>query len=390
MSDRPTPPGDGERVLYQRVVPGRPPFQLLSGRDFVSWMTGEGLSLALSTYHAGAVLLLGRRPDNEAALYVSAFDRAMGLWSDGQTLWLATTTLLWRLENCLAPGVRHLDFDRMYVPREGRVTGDLDIHDLAAGGDGRPVFVNTRFNCLATLDDRFSFAPLWQPPFISALVPEDRCHLNGLALEDGRPKYVTAVARSDVADGWRDFRGNGGLVLDVTSNAVVAEGLSMPHSPRLYRGRLWVLNSGTGHFGYIDLQKGAFEPVAFLPGYARGLAFHGNYAVIGLSKPRREHAFQGLPLDRNLAERGAVPRCGLCVVELATGAVVQWLRLEGGTVEELYDVAVLPGSARAKALGPSSPEVGQQFCCAQSGRVFYWSAAPSAATGPQPSPGRPA
>ena len=113
------------------------------------------------------------------------------------------------------------------------------------------IFVNTLFGCLATFSPRASFQPLWRPPFLSALVPEDRCHLNGLAMRDGRPAYVTAVAASDVADGWRDRRRDGGCVIDVASGGIVASGLSMPHSPRWYRDRLWVLNSGTGEFGSV-------------------------------------------------------------------------------------------------------------------------------------------
>jgi uncharacterized protein (TIGR03032 family) len=179
-----------------------------------------------------------------------------------------------------------------------------------------------------------------------------------------------------VADGWRDNRERGGCVLDLQNNSVVADGLSMPHSPRLYEGRLWLINSGTGFFGWVDRNSGRFEPVTFVPGYGRGLAFHGAYAVIGLSKPRREHAFQGLPLDRNLADKGAAPRCGLLIVEVATGAVVHWVRIETA-IEELYDVAVLPGVVRPKALSFATDAIGHQFCFAEGGRVQYWSAAPS-------------
>ena len=132
------------------------------------------------------------------------------------------------------------------------------------------------FGCLATLSQRASFQPLWRPPFLSALVPEDRCHLNGLAMRDGRAAFVTVVSRSDVADGWRDKRRDGGCVLDVASGEAVCTGLSMPHSPRWYRDRLWVLNSGTGELGSVDLASGRFEPIAFCPGYLRGLVVPGR------------------------------------------------------------------------------------------------------------------
>ncbi len=165
------------------------------------------------------------------------------------TLYLSTLFQLWRFENSLGLGETYQGYDRLYVPRVGWTTGDLDIHDIGVDGQGRPVFVNTLFGCLATVSERHSFVPLWKPPFISKLAAEDRCHLNGLAMEAGVPRYVTVVGRSDVADGWREHRAGGGSVIDVEKNEVVLEGLSMPHSPRLYRGKLWLLDSGRGQFG---------------------------------------------------------------------------------------------------------------------------------------------
>ncbi len=294
----------------------------------------------------------------------------MGLWADGQTLWLSSLYQLWRFENVLAAGQTHEGHDRLYVPRVGYTTGDLDIHDIAVDVSGRVVFVNTRFGCLATVSERDSFTPLWQPPFLSKLAAEDRCHLNGLALDNGGVRYVTAVSTSDVTDGWRDKRRSGGVVYDVRTNKVLASGLSMPHSPRIYRDRLWLLNSGTGHFGSIDPAGGNFEPLAFCPGYARGVAFAGNYAVLGLSRPRHDKTFGGLELDEALTAKGAEARCGLHVVDLRSGDTTHWLRLEG-MVSELYDVAVLPGVVRPMALGFKTDEIqrlltmgsGCSICC---------------------------
>src|SRR5262249_25444545 len=143
-------------------------------------------------------------------------------------------------------GLRHEGHDRLYVPRVGYTTADLDIHDVVVEASGRVVFVNTRFGCLATLDERDSFKPLWRPPFLSRWAREDRCHLNGLALRDGSARYATAVSTSDVADGWRDRRRDGGVLLDVADNRTIVSGLSMPHSPRWRDGRVWLLNSGAG------------------------------------------------------------------------------------------------------------------------------------------------
>ncbi len=223
-------------------------------------------------------------------------------------------------------------------------TGRLDAHDVGLAADGKPIFVNTRFNCLATVSSQHSFEAVWKPFFISKLVDEDRCHLNGLAMENGVPRYVTAVSRSDTIDGWRDRRSDGGVVIDVQTNRVVCEGLSMPHSPRLHNGELWVLNSGKGEMGVVtglDGGVGKFEARVFCPGFLRGLAFHKNYAFVGLSRPRHKR-FEGLELDRLLRQADSEPWCGLQVIDLASNTCVDWFRVDG-SINELYDVSLIEG-----------------------------------------------
>lgn len=334
----------------------KPALSLTTSRHFPAWLADTGVSLAFTTYQAGKLFLIGLAESGRVSVFERSFERCLGLHASPSTLWLSSAYQLWRLENVLDPDQEHEGYDRLYVPRLGYVTGDLDIHDIAIDGDGSPVFVNTLFSCLARPSATHSFVPVWMPPFVSRLAAEDRCHLNGLAMRDGRPSMVTAVAKSDVADGWRDRRRDGGLVVDVATGEVVASGLSMPHSPRWHAGSLWLLDSGSGMFGRVDTAGGRFEPVAFCPGYARGLCLHGRYAVIGQSRPRDNSTFQGLELDRLLAEKGAEPRCGLIVVDLETGDTVHWLRIEG-VVEELYDVGVLPGVRRPMALGFRTEEI---------------------------------
>ena len=159
-----------------------------------------------------------------------------------------------------------------------------------------------------------------------------------------------------MVDGWRDRRRDGGVVMEIPDGRAIASGLSMPHSPRLHAGRLWLHNSGSGEFGSVDPGGGRFEPLAFCPGYLRGLAFAGHYAVVGLSHPRHDRTFSGLALQEELARRGAEARCGLLIIDLRTGDVAHWLRVEG-MVRELYDVAVLPGVTRPMALGFKTDEI---------------------------------
>lgn len=329
---------------------------LTPSRQFPNWMAEQGVSLAFTTYQAGKLFLIGLQPDGRLSIFERTFNRCMGLWADGQSLWMSSLYQLWRMENILPQGQEFQGYDRVYVPQVGYTTGDIDVHDVAVDADGNPVFAATLFSCLATVSDRFSFKPLWKPEFVSRLAAEDRCHLNGLAMRDGKPAHVTAVSRSDVTDGWRDRRTDGGIVVDVETNEIVVEGLSMPHSPRWHNGRLWLSNAGTGEFGYADLKTGKFEPIAFCPGFLRGAAFVGDYAIVGLSQPRENRTFSGLPLDDRLKKADTDARCALQVIDLKSGDIVHWLRIEG-VVQELYDVSVLPGVKRPMAIGFMTDEI---------------------------------
>jgi len=338
-----------ERVTYS-MSPG------LSG-----FLGAQRIALAISSYQSGKFYLLGQNVEGGLMVHERFFRKAMGICvPDKDTILLATLFQILRFKNVLNAGEHINDtFDACYVPREISVTGELDAHDLGLLKDGRIVFVNTSYNCLATPSDRHSFTPLWKPPFISKIVREDRCHLNGLAMADGVPRYVTAVSRSDTIDGWRDRRFDGGIVLDVQSGEIVAGGLSMPHSPRLHDGRLWLLNSGTGELGWIEPGAGEgaakFHVLAFCPGFVRGLAFHGRHAFVGLSKPRYQR-FEGLALDQKLAAADSEPWCGVQVIDLNSGVCVHWFRLDGA-VAEFYDLAVVPGVTRPMALGFTNNEI---------------------------------
>ncbi len=314
------------------------------------------ISLAFTSYQSGFLYILGPGMDNNLALHQAHYPRAMGVIGNAERLYLGTHTQIVRLENVLAPGqTANNKHDKVYVPRNFQTTGAVDVHELGISKDGKVIFVNTKYSCLCELSLSHSFKPVWKPAFISKLAPEDRCHLNGLAMQNGKPKYVSAVCRSDVVDGWRDRRSDGGIVIDVETNEIVCEGLSMPHSPRIYDGKLWVINSGTGEFGWVDRKTRSFNAVAFCPGFLRGLAFHNGYAVLTLSKPRYNR-FDGLALADTLEEKDADPWCGIQIISLTDGTVAQWIRLDGA-VAELFDVCILHGVHDAITLGPQSNEI---------------------------------
>jgi len=334
-----------------------PKLELFTSRQFVSWLRQTGGSLALSTYQSGKVLFVGANTETDKmSVFERTLPRPMGMAVNGNRLAVASLYQVYTFIDALGEGETAKGADAVYVPQMSHFTGDLDVHDMGYTADGRMVFANTLFSCISEISETHSFKPLWKPPFISRLAAEDRCHLNGLAMKDGRPAYVTAVGKGDVADSWRDARVSGGVVVDVETSAIVCSGLSMPHSPRWHDGQLYVLNSGQGEFGRVNLASGAYEPIAFLPGYPRGLTFFGHYAVIGLSAPRSNRTFEGLPLQDRLDAQGMKPRCGLQVVDLKTGDVAHWLVIEG-IVTELYDVIALPGRRTPSMIGFKSDEI---------------------------------
>ena len=328
-------------------------------RGFTSWLEDQGASLTVTTYQVGKIIMLGVREDKRLWVHNRNIGRCLGLAVCDDGFWTTSDTQLYSFRNVLQRGETGPDgTDALYAPRLSFFTGDLDIHDIGIDKQSRPIFVNTLFNCLARPSSTHSFEPVWTPPFITKLASEDRCHLNGLAMREGEPAFVTAVSQSNVFNGWRDHRRDGGIVIDVASGEIICSGLSMPHSPRWHKGKLWLHNSGRGEFGYVDMDAGRFEPVAFCPGYLRGLGFLGNMAVVGLSLPRDNKTFSGLDLDDRLAAEGISPKCGLYFIDLQTGSIAHSV-IFSGVVTELYDVAALPNTIKPAAIGPMSKDLGR-------------------------------
>jgi uncharacterized protein (TIGR03032 family) len=315
------------------------PLRSVHTTNFPAILSQWGISLVVSTYQAGKLIVV--RADGKALnTHFRVFKKPMGLATDQTRLAIGTGCQIWELRNVpavaqkLEPQGKH---DACYLPRNIHVTGEIDIHEMAWGRDGL-WFVNTRFSCLCTLDSDHSFVPRWRPAFVTALTPEDRCHLNGLGMVAGQPKYVTVLGETDSAGGWRKNKANGGVLIDVETNEVLRRGLSMPHSPRWYKNCLWVLESGQGSLAKVDETSGQLETVAQLPGFTRGLDFWGPLAFIGLSQVRETAVFSGIPLTERLEER----TCGVWAVHIETGQVVAFLKFENA-VQELFAVQVLPG-----------------------------------------------
>jgi uncharacterized protein (TIGR03032 family) len=319
--------------------------------SFATLLSVTQSSIAITTYQAGRLILL-RHTGEGMNSHFRSLDTPMGIAFDGRRLAIGTRSEVIVFQNQAALAARcdppelH---DSCFVTRTRHATGDLRVHDLAWGDDGLWL-VNTRFSCLATVDTEHSFVPRWRPPFVSALAPEDRCHLNGLSVRDGQPAFVTVLGVTDEPNGWRAGKAHGGAVVDVVSGDLVADGLSMPHSPRWHGDRLWFLQSGLGALCCIDPDDGTVQDVARVPGFARGLAFAGDYALIGLSRVR-EHTFDGLPLTQRRTED---LRCGVWVVDTASGRIAAYLSFDG-LVQEIFEVAMLDGLQYPELVEPGAP-----------------------------------
>ncbi len=310
-------------------------------------------TLAISTYQAGKLIFLSPVDVERLIQLPRTFAKPMGIGVEGDRMVLATKdeVILFRNSPELAthyprsPGT----YDSFYMPRATFYTGMVDLHDIDFGSDGIYA-VNTSFSSVVKITPDYSFEPVWTPPFISALVSEDRCHLNGLALENGRPRYVTAFGTGDSFQSWREKVTEAGILMDITNNEMIATGLKMPHSPRMYQGHLYVLFSATGELVRFDLDSGLYEVVYQINGFVRGLAFHGDYAFIGLSRLRKNSStFAKLPIA------DYSDYAGVAIVHVPTGAYVGRIKYNA-SVDEIYDVQVLPGSLRPGIVNTQRPE----------------------------------
>jgi len=304
-------------------------------------------SLALSRRPSG-VALLGAS-DGKPTLAACLLPRSMGLAYGNNRLAIATTRELMIFANAktLAPlyPKKPDHYDAMFVPRMSYYTAYCDLHDMAF--DRQIVLaVNTRFSCISVIDGYFNFTPLWQPPFVTDLTGDDRCHLNGMAFHDGKLRYATALGQSNEPYGWRDGMATSGILMEVPSGRVVADGLSMPHSPRVIDGDLYVLEGGRGQVLRIDPQSGARQVVAKLPGFTHGLAGYRGILFIGLSRLREKRGPQGLPIE----DEGDLV-AGVAAIEAKSGRLLGILEFITG-VEEIFDLQVLPDIRRGEILAP--------------------------------------
>jgi uncharacterized protein (TIGR03032 family) len=344
-------------------------FHFTQSDSFVPLLEQLDVSLLVTTYQANKLLVLRGRAGGLSIL-VRTFERPMGLAVDAGRIALGTRDQVWQfrdapdLASWIEPRGTH---DACFLPRSSHVTGDIGVHEIAWGAERSDELwvVSTRFSCLCTLHPDYSFVPRWRPQFVTALAAEDRCHLNGLAMVDGRPEYVTALGKTDTHNGWRAGKARGGCLMTVPDGRIIKQDLCMPHSPRWHDGKLWVLESGAGRLLRVDPASRESHAVAELSGFARGLGLCGPYAFVGLSKIRETSAMDGVPL----AQRRGDLKCGVAVIDLRSARVVATVDFQSA-VEEVFDVQILRGLRFPEMLGFHKDAVQNTFVVPPSPQPF--------------------
>ncbi len=349
-----------ESVRHRRGQPRIPrqPIAHASSAGLPSFLAQHQLAVGFTSSASDSLYLVQPDRSGRIALSGASFPRPMGLCVLRDELHITTHSHIHTLVR--VAGKR--SGEECYLPRVARFTGALDIHDVRLRANGEAIFVNTRFNCLATLSTRANFRPIWEPFFLNGLIDGDCCHLNGLATNDDGPTYCTAVSLSSHAEGWREEPIGKGVVIEVEHARVACEGLTFPHTPRHHDGKLWLLNSGEGEFGFLDVDgrsTNGFTTVSAVPGFARGLAFHGRFALVGISKPRYGLS-DGLPIHRRMQQSGEPPWCGFQVIDTRSGECVEWFRFEGPSPSEISALEVIPNVFAVAAYGSDS-EVASEF-----------------------------
>jgi len=309
-------------------------------------------SIAITTYQAGKLIFISPADENNLTMLPRTFSKPMGCHVEGDKMVLAVKDEVLFFENAKELAVHYPNkkdtYDSLFVPRATFYTGNVDMHDIALGKDGIWA-INTSFSCLCQVTGNYNFIPRWKPPFITELASEDRCHLNGMVMVNGKPKYVTALGTSNTPQGWREHIINGGVLLDVETNEVILDKLPMPHSPMLYKGELYLLLSATGEIIRVNIQEKKYEVIKKLNGYCRGMDIYGDYMFVAMSKLRKNSStFAKLSFAEN------ADSAGIKIIHLPTKALTMELKYET-SVDEIYSLKVLANTIRPNILNTTNP-----------------------------------
>lgn len=318
---------------------------------FSSTLKDKGISLAISTYQAGKLIFISPSSRNKIRQTPVSLKKPMGIALHEKKMAIATLDQIqiYAHEEDLAHRNlfnNDIDYDKLYLPRGVYLCGNNDLHDLEYGHNGLWA-VNTRFSCLATFDVNYSFTPRWLPPFVKELTPDDQCHLNGMALLDGKPKYVTALGKTNKKEDWKNNITNGGILMNVPEGEIILDNLPMPHSPRLYNNKLYILLSATGEIMEYDIEKNKSEIIFQTGRFIRGLSIHDGLFYIAHSEIRKSSSTFEKLKDRHLLDNA-----GIIIIDPEKKKMLGQLTYYT-TVKEIFDVQVLDNTQTIAMLTPN-------------------------------------
>ena len=306
-------------------------------------------------HNAGGSLLITSRSQHRVAIvsvtaggciaFISSAPGPMGAAVHGSALALGTAEGIRIYQNVAQP-----EAEATYIPAAMHYTGRTSVHEVAWGKDDHLWFVNTRFSALCTVDMLSQFRARWRPSFVPDFGGEDCCHLNGMAMADGMPALVTALGEAGDRDGWRRTAPDGGILMRV-DHEILRRGLSLPHSPTMRDGKVWVLEAGRGRIFSMTPEGRDETEICRLDGIVRGLAFSAADFFIGLSRPR----LSSEAVSAIIETRFKGPSVALLhAISQASGQSLGYAELP--FIDEISSVTVLPHK-QARIVDPSIDEM---------------------------------
>lgn len=244
------------------------------------------------------------------------------------------------------PGIMYMPYRSVLLP------GDLYLHDVCLM-QGELYATITGKNFLAKIDMNSGWERVWWPECVDELGKAgfDQNYLQFNSIAAGATpenSYYTSFSQETGGNKkpWEDGYGpkGRGVLFNGESRKSVIQGLTCPHSARFHQNKVWLCNSGYGSVGTLnpdeDLDpKERYQETLRVPGFTRGMSFHGDYGFVGLSKVISfyEPYAPGLVPEKSL--------CGVVIFNVVTGEEVARLYWPEGY--QIYEVVVLPNISNA-------------------------------------------
>jgi uncharacterized protein (TIGR03032 family) len=195
--------------------------------------------------------------------------------------------------------------------------GALYLHDLALIG-GKIYGNAVGRNAIVRLDYNHGATFVWRPKCIQAGKQgyrENRLQLNSIAAGKTLENSFFSASVDRVlpqVPGDQDYPvDRRGVIFSGKTRVPVGFCLTRPHSARLWKGDLWVDNSGYGEVG--KMVEGQFKSLVKLDGWTRGLCFVKDVMFVGVSRILERFQKYAPGLDHRKSQ------CGVRAVDPKTG-----------------------------------------------------------------------